>query len=182
MNNKHLRTVTYLAVFSALCFVCTLFIIIPLPNGYVNAGDVLVLLSAWCLGPIGAISASLGSALADILSGYVLYAPITLVVKALVALVGYFAYALIKKSIKNDKIDFVARLISAILAETVMVVGYFLFESVLYGFAGGALALVGNCLQGVFCALGATLVVSGLYNVKYMKTIFNKLTIKHGEK
>lgn len=181
MNNKTLKIITYLAVFCALCFVSTLFIIIPLPNGYVNAGDILVLTCAWCLGPIGAIAASLGSALADVLSGYVIYAPVTFVVKGLVALTAYFLYVLTKKTIKNDKFDFVARLISAIIGEVIMVFGYFLFESILYGFEGGMLALLGNCLQGTFCAIGATLLISALYNIKPIKSTFKKLTVNKEE-
>lgn len=182
MLNKYLTKITYLAVFCALCFVSTLFIIIPLPHGYVNAGDVLVLITAWCLGPIGAIATALGGALADVLSGYVLYAPVTLIIKGIVALTGYFVYIFLKKIIRNDKIDFIVRYISAVFAEAVMVVGYFLFESALYGFSGGMLALLGNCLQAIFCAFGATLVFSALYNIKQFKLLCNKKTTNSGEK
>lgn len=181
MKNEALKKITYLAVFCSLCFVSTLLIIIPLPNGYVNAGDVLVLLAGWCLGPIGFISAALGSALADILSGYLIYAPVTFVVKGLVAFVGYCMYKFTKKCFRNDKIDFLPRLMGALVAEVIMVLGYFIFESALYGFAGGAVALLGNSMQGLFCAIGATFVVSALYNIKQVKAIFPKLVVNKNE-
>ncbi len=175
MKKLSIKKIAYLSVFCALCFISTLLIIVPLPNGYVNAGDVLVLLCAWCFGAVGAIPAGIGCALADILSGYVIYSPVTLVVKSLVVIVSYYTYLIIKKGIKNDKLDFLPRIISAVLGEFLMVFGYFLFESILYGFAGGAMALVGNTLQGVFCGIGATLVVSILFNVKSIRKVFPKL-------
>ena len=57
-------------------------------KGYVNLGDGIVLLSAWVLPlPYGIVAAGLGSALADLFSGYTVYAPATFVIKALMAAV-----------------------------------------------------------------------------------------------
>ena len=62
------RNLIYTAVFAALCCVATLCIAIPLPYGYVNAGDIFVLLSGVCLGPIlggiAAVAAAAGAVLA----------------------------------------------------------------------------------------------------------------------
>ena len=61
-------------------------IVIPLPYGYVNAGDIFVLLAGFCLGPLyGGAAAALGCALADLLCGYAIYAPATSVIKFAVA-------------------------------------------------------------------------------------------------
>ena len=178
MKSNKIKTIVYCAMFCALCFVATLLIIIPLPNGYVNAGDVFVLLSGWCLGYVGIVSASIGSALADIISGYAFYAPATFVIKGLVALVCYVLYKATKKVIKNDKFDIASRCISAVIGELVMVAGYFAFESVLYGIAGGVLSVFGNLMQGAFCAVVATIVVSAIYQIKYLNTVFPKLRVK----
>ena len=169
----NVKTIAYTAVFSALCAVATLIIIIPLPNGYVNLGDVFVLLSGWCLGPIyGALASGIGSMIADIISGYVAYAPVTFFVKGAVSLCAYLIWALIIKAVKNKKLDFVVRLISAIIGEIVMVLGYFVYESILYGIPGGALALLGNSMQGLTCAIGGVLLVVAISNVKYFNKIF----------
>ena len=58
---------------------------IPSPlKGYINLGDGIVLLAAWVLPlPYGLVAAGLGSALADLFSGYVVYAPATFAIKAL---------------------------------------------------------------------------------------------------
>ena len=129
MNSK-LKNIVYTAVFASLCCVATMVITLPLPNGYLNLGDVFVLLSGWFLGPLfGAIASAIGSMTADILSGYVQYAPVTFVVKGVVSLAGYLVWAMLKKVIKAEKNDFLARLISALIAEALMVLGYFIYES-----------------------------------------------------
>ena len=86
MPSRTLHTLVLAALMAALCTLLTLVIRIPSPmGGYLNLGDCAVLLSAWLLGPAaGAAAAGLGSALADLL-GYPLYAPATLVIKALMA-------------------------------------------------------------------------------------------------
>lgn len=173
------KNIAFTALFAALCAVGTIVLVIPLPYGYFNAGDIFVLLSAWCLGPFyGPLAAGVGSALADLWSGYALYAPATLFIKALDALTAYYIWYLCKTLIKKNSLDVLPRLFSAILGEAVMVVGYFLFESVLYGFAGGALALVGNTLQGVTCVAFAVLLVALLYPIKSVQKLFPKLNAK----
>ena len=165
------RKLTFSALFAALCCVGTLVIVIPLPVGYFNAGDVFVLLSGWCLGPIyGVLAAGLGSALADVIGGFPVYALATFFIKALDALVAYYAYSALKTLIKKP----FARTLSAFFGECCMVLGYFLFEIVLYGIAPACGALLGNSLQGIFGAICAVLLVFALRKAKAYK-IFPKL-------
>ena len=86
------------SLFTALTTVATMVIQIPLSiSGYINFGDVFVLLGAFILGPIyGAVSAGVGAMLADILTGFVIYAPGTLIIKALMAIVAFFLFKAIK--------------------------------------------------------------------------------------
>ena len=171
--SKHL---TFSAVFAALCCVGTLIVHIPLPNGYLNTGDVFVLLAGWFLGPLyGAVAAGVGSALADIISGYAVYAPATFFIKAAVALCAFFLCSLLKKVIKKDGLDFLPRLTSALIAECVMVLGYFIYESFLYGFAGALSAVVGNLTQGAVCLALATILFSMLYPIRPVRRFFPAL-------
>ena len=169
------KKLAFAALFAALCCVSTLLIIpVPLPNGYFNMGDVFVLLSGWCLGPLyGAVAAAVGSALADLWNGFALYAPATFLIKGLNAALAWLVACSIKKLIQKDSLDFISRIAGAIAGETVMVLGYFLFEAVLYGVAGGALALVGNTLQGVCCGSLAVILFSELYPIKTVRNLFN---------
>ena len=82
------KQIAFTALFASLCCIGTVLIVVPLPaSGYFNAGDIFVLLSAWCLGPLfGSVASAVGSALADIVSGFAIYAPATFLIKGLPAL------------------------------------------------------------------------------------------------
>lgn len=164
MKNERRSNVTkkicFAAIFAAMCCACTL-ISIPIPIGYINLGDLMVLTAGWCLGGgIGAVAAGVGSALADVILGYVVYSPATFVIKALVALAAALVYSVFKKTIFKNTRDFLPRIISALLAECVMVGGYFFFEAVFmsYGLAAAASVPL-NALQGIIGALGASLII-----------------------
>ena len=174
--NRTTETIVFTAVFAALCCVATYVIVIPLPYGYFNTGDIFVLLSGWFLGPIyGFIAAAIGSMLADILSGFVFYAPATFLIKGIDAVLAYYIWRLLKAVIKKENLDFLPRAISAFVGELFMVFGYFLFESILYGIVGGTASLLGNALQGVICALVATIIVGILYRITFIKQEFSAL-------
>ena len=81
-------------MFAALICVATMIIKLPSPiGGYINVGDGIVLLCGWTLGPMYAFFvAGIGSALADIFAGYILYAPATFVIKGLMALFAWIAF------------------------------------------------------------------------------------------
>lgn len=74
------------ALMSALSFIATFLIIVPLPwtGGYFNLGDAAVILAGLLFGPaIGGISGAIGPTVADVVSGYYIFAPATLVAKGL---------------------------------------------------------------------------------------------------
>ena len=143
------RKIVLCALFSALITVATLIIQIPSPmNGYVNLGDVFVLFSAFYLGPLyGAICAGVGSALADLLTGYVIYAPGTFVIKATMAVCAYFSFVALVKLFKHK---YPAMLVGGIIAEAIMVLGYFLYACLIMGEGIAAAASIpGNLVQGL---------------------------------
>ena len=119
------QRIVFTALLTALVCVATMIIKIPLPSkGYINIGDAVVLLSGWLLSPLyGFLAAGIGSALADIFSGYIIYAPATFVIKGIMALLSCILF---KKVFLNSKKIF-SRIISGLIAEIVMVGGYFLF-------------------------------------------------------
>ncbi len=162
------------AVFAALACVCT-FIAVPLPIGYFNLGDICVILSAYFIGPIyGAVASGVGCALADVLMGYVTYAPATLVIKALMAISAYLIHKAVKACMRSDKTDIAARLVAALTAEMIMVGGYFIFEAFILGFGMGAVAsIVGNTLQGVSGIVGSTFIATAVYSSKTAREYFN---------
>lgn len=155
------------AAFAAAVCVCT-FISVPLPIGYFNLGDIAVLMSAYVLGAgYGAIAAALGSALSDLLLGYVVYAPATAVIKGLVALSFCLLYSVLRGVVKKASLDTVSCVLAALISETLMVGGYFLYEAVVLSYGLGATASVlGNCLQGLCGAVGAVFIISAIKKLK----------------
>ena len=157
MSDQKLKKLVMAALFAALTTVMTMVIRIPSPmSGYVNLGDCAVLLSAWILGPgLGCAAAGIGSMLADLL-GYPLYAPGTLVVKGLMALVAGWLFLRIKKGGLSRRLP--ALLASGVTGELIMILGYFIYEAapVPVGLGLGALANVPfNLVQGVFGLVAA---------------------------
>ena len=125
-------SLSLIGIFGALVCVITMVIAFPIPatNGYINIGDAMVMLTALLFGPIiGGIAGGVGSALADLFLGYVLYAPATLIIKALEGIV----VGLIVDP-KNITKRFSYRdIIGVFIGGLVMVIGYFIYEIILYG-------------------------------------------------
>ena len=90
MKDNTIKKLVFAALFAALSCAATMVIRIPTPiGGYIHAGDAVVLLSAFLLGPWwGAAAAGLGSGLADLMAGYGLYVPGTAAIKFIVALLA----------------------------------------------------------------------------------------------
>lgn len=84
------RKLTITALMAALVTVMTMTISIPIGSqGFLNFGDIMIFTSALLFGPqVGLIAGGLGSALADLLLGYPIWIPITLIAKGLE---GYIA-------------------------------------------------------------------------------------------
>lgn len=175
MKNKHVKRIVLTAMFIALTCVATMFLQIPVPgmaNGYVNLGDAILLIGAFFLGPVyGAVAAGVGAALADILLSFATYAPATLIIKALMAVVFWLiAVAPMKKQpVLGVKIVFVA--VGALASEVIMVLGYFVYESFLYGVAGAAGSLIGNTVQGVCGLVIAAVLVNILSSNKKIREL-----------
>ena len=154
MNDKKIRKLVLAALLAALVCVATMVVQIPSPmQGYVNLGDCFVLLSGWLLGPwYGFAAGGIGSMLADLFLGYAHYAPGTLVIKGLVALLAALLYEKLGRSPA-------ARIASGVVGEIVMVLGYFGYASMLLGKGLAAAASIpGNIFQGaVGLVVGAVL-------------------------
>lgn len=113
---------------------------VPVTGGYVHLGDGAIFLSVLLLGPLGIPAAAVGSMLSDLIGGYMVYVLPTFLIKGLVALVAW-------KLCRKDQP--LLAMLSFLLAEAVMVLGYFLLEWALYGVASAAAAIGPNVVQGI---------------------------------
>ena len=145
------------SMLSALTFIATIVIKIPSPlSGYINLGDALVLLSGWLLSPLYAfLSAGVGSALADMYSGYFIYAPATFIIKGIMSLIAHYLF---KK-----------KYLSGLLAELFMIFGYYIFEGFLYGFIASLINIPPNAIQGAMGLIIGVVLINIFKKYKLIK-------------
>ena len=144
---KQIKSLVFASVLAALCCVATLVITIPSPSGgFMNLGDTVVLLSAYLLGPgWGAAAAGIGSALADLLAGALLYR------------------ALGRRGL----------LACGLLAESIMVLGYWCYDGLLMGsLAGAAVGIPSNLMQAAFGLAASTALTLALKKSAYVRELF----------
>lgn len=153
------RMLVMAALFAALGYVATRVLMVPSPTGgYMNMGDAVVLLGAFLLGPLwGAVAGGLGPALADLLAGYAAWVPGTLVIKAAMGLLAGGLYQVLGRKAW-------ALPVCGILAESVMVVGYWLYDGlfIVGSIMGAAVGIPSNLVQGGFGLVVSTLLALAL--------------------
>lgn len=162
MTDSKIRKLVLAALMAALCTIMTMVIQVPSPmQGYVNLGDCAVLMSAWVLGPLyGGAAAGIGSALADLLSGYAHYVPGTFAIKLVMAVAAALIFrAATKKGLSASSV-LLGQIAGGVVAEVIMVLGYFAYASLWLGKGLGCRRLhPGNIVQGVFGLVAATVVL-----------------------
>lgn len=173
---KNLKKYVLSALFAALCCIATMLIQCPSPTGgYIHLGDGFVILSGIILGPIyGGLAAGIGSMFADVFTGYFVFAPATLIIKALAAVAAAYIFKLISKAIKGIKSYIIGGILCGIAAIVIVTVGYLLFETCLKGFSIAVTGVVGNIVQGTGGLIIATILIPILGNIPDIKEIMNE--------
>ena len=165
------RMMVMTAAFAALACVATMVIKVPSPTGgYMNLGDTAVLLGGYMLGPAwGALAGGIGPALADVLLGAPLYAPATLVIKALMAALAAVCYQAWGKRPAG-------LVVCGLVGETPMVLGYWLYDALLLGTLSGAAAgIPSNLVQAAFGIAASSLLAAALRRSAYLRREFPRL-------
>ncbi len=175
MKKQNIFKMCCSALFAAVICASIVAVPIPLPgNGYFNLGDCFIIISSLCLGPIwGGLAGGIGASLSDLVLGYGLYAPATFIIKFLMAIVVYFVYKTILKI--NPRYFFLALTLGSLLAEMVMVLGYFVFEIPVLGFAVATANIIGNLIQGCCGFIASVLIYSLLYKLGAIQKIFKNI-------
>ena len=161
MKNKHTRLMCISGILSGLVFVITAYLHIPTYNGYVHCGDGLIFLAACVLPmPYSIIVGALGAMLADLLTGFAIWAPGSMIIKGLLALLF---------TCKSNKILTKRNLVMLLPAALISAAGYYLYEALITGsFIASLSGIPGSIIQAV--ASSILFVVAGLamdkYNIK----------------
>jgi len=117
------KSVSIVAIFSALAFVATRFLQVPIlqTGGYLNFGEAVIYLAAIIFGPIvGGLVGAIGPALADLSSPYAAFAPFTFVIKGL--------EGLLVGKIAENKENTAARITAIVVGGIIMICGYYIVE------------------------------------------------------
>ena len=139
------KQLVYAALGIALVFTCTVFVNVRLPiaanGGLIHLGNVPLFIIAILYGRrLGALAGGIGMALFDVVGGWFLWAPFTLII---VGLMGYTVGAICEK---NQ--TFKAYALALVTACIIKVVGYYGAEGIIYGNWLAPMASVpGNLVQ-----------------------------------
>ena len=142
MKKKPLVLIVTSALFAALIMVVTAYVLhIPtgLNEGYIHLGDTMIYVAASMLPlPYAMAAAAVGGALADILSGALVWAPFTAVIKALMVL---------PFTAKNDRLLCRRNAVAVVIAGGIGIAGYFITAWILYGVAAAVTEILPNLIQ-----------------------------------
>lgn len=150
------------AMFVALTLVFTAFVNIQIPSfggagGLIHLGNIPLFIAAMVYGKrTGALAGALGMGLFDILSGWVAWAPCTIVT---CGLMGFAVGAICKK-----RKSFGAKVFAVLVALAIKLAGYFIFEGFVMG-SGVAAALKsvpGNMIQITVAAIIVFIIITPL--------------------
>lgn len=136
------REVVYLAMLIAVTVVISRFFLIPVPmtHGNINLCDAGIFIAALLLGrKQGLIVGALSGFLLDLISGYAQYMFFSLIVHGLE---GYLAGWIGANKSRTTKIG------AVVAGIAIMVAGYWLTDSMLYGFKVGLIGVPTNLIQG----------------------------------
>ena len=149
MKNRTTRRICLTALMAAIIYVFTAYIHVPSHTGYTHVGDGFLYLAASLLpAPFAAAAGAIGAGLADLLSGYGIWAPGTVIIKVLTA----FCFTNRREKLVNKR----------------NVGGYYLYEALITGnFTAPALGIPGYLTQValssvVYLALGSALDRAGI--------------------
>jgi len=158
-----------IAIFAAITSVLTFIVPITIPatNGYINLGDIGVMITGSLFGPIiGGIAGGIGSAFTDLFLAPV-YALPTLIIKGLEG----FVIGLIANPRKHYHKFNYRDVIAIITGGSIMVFGYFILEFIFYGIAGALFeAIFNGAIQFGLAAL-ATII----FDITFRKNIITNL-------
>ncbi|WP_110928187.1 ECF transporter S component [Bacillus massiliglaciei] len=159
------------AMLIALVFVATIFLNIKLPitanGGLVHLGTAMLLIASILFGPKkGAIAGAVGMALFDLISGWTLWAPFTFITRGLQ---GYIVGKIAWSNGRNGS-SFTFNLLAAIISVPIMLAGYYVCETVIYGsWIIPAASIPGNLVQNAVGIIVAMPVCMALKKISFFK-------------
>lgn len=181
-NSMATKDMVETALMAAIIFVATFAMQIKTGNGYIHPGDAMVFVATIILSrKKSVLAAAIGMGLADLLSGYAVWAPFTLVIKAVMA---YIAARIAHRKYNNGT-NIANNVFAFIVAGVWMVAAYFgagiivdiilssgqmsIYAALLDSVKG----VIGNVIQAGFGVIVGTILSQILINALKIKTSKN---------
>ena len=173
MKNKKVIKICFTGLMAAIIAVFTAFVKMPtgINDGYLHFGDSMIYLAACLLGPLGALSAAIGGALADILAGAAIWAIPTAIIKALNAVPFIIMMSLYKKKTGKNKIINWYTVPMVVVSGLITIFGYLLAEGLMYSFPTAWTSVPFSIIQAVGSAVVFIIIGLALDAVKIQKYI-----------
>ena len=146
MKKQKIKLMCLAGVFTALVYVFTAYLNIPSHTGYTHVGDGFIYLAA-CLLPLpyAAFVGAVGALLADCLTGFAIWAPGSVIIKAVAVL--FFVR-------KSEKIITLRNALALLPASAVCIGGYYLYEAIITGnFVAPIAGIPGYITQSVLSSI-----------------------------
>ncbi|MCD6235789.1 MAG: ECF transporter S component [Thaumarchaeota archaeon] len=152
------------AVFAALVLASTMVVnvYVPATKGYFNLGETMIYLAALFTDPFtAAFAGGVGSALADVILGYSIYAPATLVIKALEGGVAAFLVRRLRRG--RGELYLLSLATTAAYFVIVLAVGYTIFSGNVELTLSGYVTLKGFLTPALWIFIAALAVSTPIY-------------------
>lgn len=169
------KSVAYAAASGALVMAATLSGF-STAQFYFNLGDAFILTIAAIFGPVtGALAGGIGSFLAD-MAVYPVTMFYTLVIKGAEGFLAGIFYKIVREKIKGNKVKLLLNAATTAVPSFLMMTGYFVCQSFMYGTYTSALAaLPADAIQATASCIIAFAVLYPLKAIKLRdKLLFNK--------
>jgi len=146
MKKNNLKLICVSGIFSAVVFLLTAYLHFPTHTGYTHIGDAVIYLAAVLL-PLrySMFVGAFGAFLADMMTGYAIWAPGSIIIKMISVL--FFTS-------KGEKIISRRNLLALIPASCLCIGGYYLYESLItLNFAASLAGIPGYITQSVLSSI-----------------------------
>ena len=174
MKKSKVLKMSLTALFTAMIFILTRFVSVPVALGYVHFGDAFVFIVASAFGgPYAVIAAVIGEALADVSYGMIYYVPATIIIKLIMALLFVIVYK------KSDKILTPLTVGISVICGVINVLGYFIADLIIDK-SYAVINLLGNGIQGIGSVVIFIVVALAFDNGNIKKKLFLNGDIDNG--
>lgn len=177
MKKNKILLLTTTALFTALITVGTAVIQIAVGHGYVHFGDSIIYLASCILpGPCAIFAASAGAVIADLATGYAVYIPATVIIKALNALPFVLMRIYLKRKKKDDRILNWQICLMLVPTTLVTIFGYLIAEYIMFGYEFAvASAFTSGWIQPVGSLAVFLILAAALDRIGFKKKILTQL-------